>query len=349
MNYRLAELPGGVGGVDATLAEIGRLVESDLKQTALRFHATQILRSVPSKDVIGEARAIYAWVRRNIRYQKDPLGIETVQSPVVTLRLRAGDCDDHSALVVGLAAAVGIPGRFRVIGTSSESFIHIWPELLVGGKWLPADTTEGGGLGWRPRRFPVERVYSLAGKVDGMAGAALPAILPVTVGEVKKQIYAAVWSTLRGNWTSGLINLADVKSYLRVIDEGNFPTKKPMLVEPTRQAIIDFMAWAPSNLGPSSKLSGQLSGLEGLNGFLGSVFKAVTGVVGSVVKTVGKAVGITSDKPVIVQPQINIPQGAVQTQVSPEAARAAVASVTESPLVWVALAGVAFVLLKGRG
>lgn len=348
MNYRLAELPEGVRGVDATLAEIGRLIETDLRETALRFHATQILRGVPSKDVAGEARRIFAWVRSNVRYQRDPLGIETVQSPVVTLRLRAGDCDDQAALVVGLAAAVGIPGRFRVIGTNQEKFIHIWPELLVGGRWLPADTTEAGGLGWRPKRFPVERVYSLAGKVDGMAGENLPDVLPVTVGEVKQRVYNAVWATLRGNWIGGLINLADVQSYLRVIDEGNFPIKKPMLVDPTRQAIIDFIAYAPGNLGPSRKPAGQLGGLSGLDGFLGSVFKAVTGVVGGVVKTVAKAVGISSEKPVIVQPQINIPTGAVQTQVTPEAARAAVAGVTESPLLWIGLAAAAIILVTRR-
>lgn len=280
MNYSLAEIPSGVAGTDRTVREIMRLVDYDLKRPQIRLLATRHLQSygIPSKDKIGEARAIYQMVRRNIRYQKDPIGIETVQSPTTTWQIRAGDCDDHVGLVAALAMSIGIPVRLRVIGFNQDNLIHIFPELLVDNKWIPADTTEPErGFGWRPKKFPIEKIYNFKGEV-------------VNMGEIKKGalqtgIYNAVMNTLNNNWANGLINKKDVEGYVSVIDGGNFPSKKALYVEPTRKAIVDFLNYVNSkNIG--SLKPGGLSGMEGLGGFLSSVWGAVKSVVGGVVKTV---------------------------------------------------------------
>ena len=173
MNYRLSAIPSGVAGTDATVREIARLVDYDLQHQKLRLLATKILRrnAVPSKSYLSEARALFSYVAKRVRYQKDPVGLETVQSPTVTLNLGAGDCDDHSGLVAGLAAAVGIPARFRVVGYSPDRLVHIFPELFINGSWWPADTTEPQqGFGWRPPKFPYERLYRMDGQVMNVAG-----------------------------------------------------------------------------------------------------------------------------------------------------------------------------------
>ena len=291
MNYSLAEIPSGVIGTDKTVREIIRLVHYDLKKPFIRLIATRFMQSygIPSKDQLGEARGVYHIVARHIRYQKDPVGIETVQSPETTWRIRAGDCDDQSGLVAALAMSIGIPVRLRVVGYSPDNLVHIFPELYVGAKWIPADTTEPSrGFGWRPESFPTELIYNLKGEVQNMGSY-------LKQGELTGQIYSAVTATLQNNWQNGLINHNDVNGYLSVIDGGNFPTKNPLIVEPTRKAISDFKASIQS----VGSLKPGLSGLEGLNGFLSSVWKSVKKVVGGVVKT---AMGGGGETQVVVQP-----------------------------------------------
>ena len=299
MEYRLSAIPSGLAGTDATLKEIGRLVEYDLQRPQLRLLATRILRrhAIPSKHHLAEAKALYNYVVRTVRYQKDPIGLETVQSPTVTLQVRAGDCDDHSGLLAALAAAVGIPARFRVVGYTDDHIVHIFPELFVNGRWLPADTTEPGrGFGWRPTSLPYERVYNLTGEVQAMAGANPQQTM--TQGDFRRTLKDAVSAHLQDYWQNGLLNLADVRGYQRVIREGNFPSTQPLLVEPTQEAIDEFVNYVVENQIASVKPADQIDGMGSLDGFLGSVWNAVKGV--------GKSILGIKDAPpapqVIVQP-----------------------------------------------
>ena len=333
MKYELFQIAGGLAGTDRTVREIARHVQADLQRPGIRLLATEILRHIPSKDQEAEARAIYDYVSRSIRYQKDPIGIETVQSPLVTLRLKAGDCDDHVALVAALALSVGIPARLRVVGYFKDEMVHIFPELNINNRWTVADTTEPGrGFGWRPPTFPVERLYNLNGEVDSMNLSQIPTGTP-TRGQVKGSIYREVTKVLTSNWREGRINLADVRGYLRVIAEGNFPTREPLLVEPTETAIRDFIGRAQASGAISPKPRDHLSGMEGMDGFLSSVWGAVKKGVSAVGKTVGKVFGssgTTSQAPsgspqapvFQVTPTVNIPEGVIRTQVSPAAASA---------------------------
>ncbi len=378
MNYTLSEIPGGVAGTDETLRAIAKGVLYDLRRPQLRLLATRIAQSygAGNKDQMSEARAIYQQVSSAVRYQKDPIDIETVQSPEATWQIRAGDCDDHSGLVAGLAMALGIPARFRVVGHSPDRMLHIFPELFIDGKWYPADTTEPRrGFGWRPPKFPTERVYNIKGEVQDMS---LQGVELLTRGDVKASVYQEVSSELRGNWQAGLINRADVEGYLRVIAEGNFPTKSPVLVEPTEKAIIDFLDYVDTNRVGSVKPPGTLSGLEGLDGFLGSIWGAVKkgvskiggavlGVVpgGGVIKSViGRAAALIRGQPgaqpgqpapqplVRLSPTVRVPEQFVQAQIAPGAAQAFGAGLLSGPMMPILLgAGVilAVVLTRGKG
>ena len=357
MQYRLSEISAGRAGTDQTVREIIRLLKDDLKRPKIRLLATRLLQSyqIASKDHYGEAQAIYRFVSRHIRYQKDPIEIETVQSPEATWTIRAGDCDDHVGLVAALATAVGIPARLRVFGYDQERFVHILPELRINGVWYPADTTEPRrGFGWRPPKFPVEIVYNLNGEVNNMPLAQTPV---ARRDELETSIYNEVMKTLSGNWSSGRINRSDVVSYLRVISEGNFPTKEPVLVNPTKQAIKDFLSHIDRNDSRSNKPNGQLSGFEGLDGFLGSVWKAVKrgvgvvvgGVAGTAVKILGGGGG-QQPAPTTVTPAVNTGTRLTRTRVSPGATQAFGAGMFGSgsmmPMMLAAAAVVAVVLMK---
>lgn len=369
MRYELSEIPRGAAGTDRTVQEILRHVKDDLKRPQLRALATQILNEsfIRAKNQKDEALALYDFVVSTVRYQKDPIGIETVQSPLATVKIGAGDCDDQVGLMAGLALSVGIPVRLRVVGYSPENFIHIFCELLIDGEWLAADTTEPNrGLGWRPYRFPVEKTYNITREVSNMAEAASPL---VTRGELKQEIKKEVKRVLWANWRSGLINKADVQGYLRVIADKNFPSRKPLLVDPTREAIEEFLDKVEVDRIGSVKPEGFLSGLEDLEGFLKSIWngvkkavKKVAGTALSVIPGGGIVKGAISAgyqllkggqaaapaQPLLqVRPTVQIPEQAIQTQLAPGAARAFGAGMfgTQSMLPWLLGGALALVLI----
>lgn len=152
MLHRLLTIPSGESGTDATVAKIIQGVQASLRHPATRLLALNILNraGVPDRDTRSQLEALYQWVVKNIRYLRDPVGVELVQRPEVTVKLRGGDCDDHSGLLGALAASLGLPVRFRVIGKTPDNFRHIYPEVDISGEWLPADTTARRSVGYRP-------------------------------------------------------------------------------------------------------------------------------------------------------------------------------------------------------
>ena len=167
VRVELHNIPPGEAGTDATVAKLGELVRGSLRAQRVRLVALQILQNynVPNQDQAAAARAIYAWVKNHVRYVPDPTDLETVQSPDVTLQLRAGDCDDHAALVIALANSIGIRGRYRVMGPDRRRFRHIYPELLVGQRWRPADTTrQSGSFDMTSPSLGASKTYTSEGK-----------------------------------------------------------------------------------------------------------------------------------------------------------------------------------------
>ena len=341
MRYRLSAIPSGVAGTDATVREIARLVRYDLERPQLRLLATKVLNHarIRSKNHLQEAQTLFRYIIGRIRFQKDPVGLETVQSPTVTLGLGAGDCDDLSGLVAGLAMAIGVPARFRVIGYSDDDLVHIFPELFAGCRWWPADATEPHrGFGWRPKRFPVERVYNLNGEVQNMAE--LKKEKQVTRGDVKAAIGKAVTDRLSSNWQAGLIDLGDVRGYLRMIEEGNFPGRDPLMVEPTDEAIRNFIDYVVENRVGSLKPAGTLSGVGGL---FSSIWDAGKDAVGSLVREA------TAAGPLVrISPTVTVPEQFIRAEATPAVATAFGAGLGGAMVPLLIAAGVAlmFILKK---
>ncbi|MBI3491762.1 MAG: transglutaminase domain-containing protein [Acidobacteria bacterium] len=64
------------------------------------------------------------------------------------LRTRVGDCNEHTALYVAMARALGIPSRIAVgmVSIHGAVYYHAWPEVYLDegsnrGLWLPVDPT----------------------------------------------------------------------------------------------------------------------------------------------------------------------------------------------------------------
>jgi transglutaminase-like putative cysteine protease len=120
----------------------------------VRDQALSIVQSagVKAHDFAGELRAMFEFVRDRVRFTRDPVDVETLQVPRRTLEVRAGDCDDKATLLVALLRAIGNPAdlRYRVIGTSSTQFSHVYVVAKIGGQLVAMDPTrEGTELGWQ--------------------------------------------------------------------------------------------------------------------------------------------------------------------------------------------------------
>lgn len=148
--YTLQALPNGEAGTRETLNLMGGLVRKYKTAKAIRELALVISLNVPAKNWPREAAAVQTWVRANIRYTKDVSGVETLQSPIQTLRLRQGDCDDHSTLTAALLEAIGHPTRFIAVGFSAGRFNHVLTQTKIGPNWLAVETTENYRLGEMP-------------------------------------------------------------------------------------------------------------------------------------------------------------------------------------------------------
>lgn len=144
---------------------IAEMIREGAKDYWVRQCAIGIFRAsgVRAKDRRGEVRSLFRWVRRNIRYTRDPVRVETLHTPRRMLLVRAGDCDDMTILLGSMLMSTGHPVRLALVGFRPErphAYSHIYPEVRVGRRWVAADATMPRPLGWAPpacwkRTWPV--------------------------------------------------------------------------------------------------------------------------------------------------------------------------------------------------
>lgn len=137
----LEDFPDGEAGTRAVLRRMREIVREAKKHPLIRAQAVAIVQRVPAKNWPAEAAAVQDWVRQHIRYTRDVLGVETLQTPAYLLRVRAGDCDDHSMLVAALLESIGHPTRFVAIGARPGVYSHVFCETRLGYQWRALETT----------------------------------------------------------------------------------------------------------------------------------------------------------------------------------------------------------------
>jgi len=158
----IQEIPSGLRGTTATIAAMRKQAITGALNLDVRNLAESIIRGVPNKDYQAEADAIFQWVKKNVRYTRDPLYAERVATPYHTLLVSGqGDCDDSSTAIAALAVSVGLPVEFVTVAADPKrpnSFSHIYARIKVEDAWMGADATVPQSyLGWEP---PVERVFA---------------------------------------------------------------------------------------------------------------------------------------------------------------------------------------------
>lgn len=124
---------------------------------AIRSQALQLTKGLRQKDQAAEIDAINRFVRDQIRYVGDILGVETLHTPAAVLITRAGDCDDKAILNAALLKSLGYSCRFIALDQGS-GFCHVWTQVLLRGNWIDLEPTEPLPTG---QRVPVRRTDRL--------------------------------------------------------------------------------------------------------------------------------------------------------------------------------------------
>jgi hypothetical protein len=133
----------------------------------IRRQALTIVQGVASRDQQGEIAAVLQWVKSNIAFRGE--WAETVQTPLVTLQLRAGDCDDQSTLMAALLGSLGYKTRFKTVAADPRApyaFSHVYIEIFQRktGQWIALDSTVPQSFpGWQPPQIFRQKAWRTMG------------------------------------------------------------------------------------------------------------------------------------------------------------------------------------------
>jgi transglutaminase-like putative cysteine protease len=160
-HYRSEKMP-----INERVGILQDLTYKSVQDPEMRKLALRITQHCKARDGECEARAIYDWTKRNVRYTGDigphklgrggPVeGVDLFQTAARTAEFRGGDCDDHSVLNCTLALHNGLACKYRISSPTkknNEDYSHIY--AMAGlpknnpSKWVALDTTlEQGKFG----------------------------------------------------------------------------------------------------------------------------------------------------------------------------------------------------------
>ncbi len=147
LRARLLELGDGPSTVDRFVSELKRFKLAPAEMVKVRRVALGLVRELPPNADVDEVRELWRFVRDGIRYVRDVRGVDTLQTPSMTLELAQGDCDDKSLLLSAMLESIGYATRFAVSATVPRgSYNHVFVEAFVPklGKWIPLESSVSG-------------------------------------------------------------------------------------------------------------------------------------------------------------------------------------------------------------
>jgi transglutaminase-like putative cysteine protease len=133
---------------------MAKLIQQGQFDYRIRGLAEEIVGGLFPHDYLSEYAAILNWVRKNVRYTRDPRTIEQIQTAAVTIEAKHGDCDDSSVVIGALVGTVGAQVRL-VAGAFASSpkhprngqslLSHVWLEAFepAAGAWVVLDPVPG--------------------------------------------------------------------------------------------------------------------------------------------------------------------------------------------------------------
>ena len=144
-----------------TIAKMKEIIQVSSRNPYIREWAKKIVAGVQVNDKHNEANAVFNFVRDSVRYTRDPLGFEYLQTPPVLLEdIRlwmnskgdrpVGDCDDMTMLSLSLLKSIGFEVAIKVVSFHDHKrFSHVYGLVKIGYEWISFDCVRPDGvMGW---------------------------------------------------------------------------------------------------------------------------------------------------------------------------------------------------------
>lgn len=140
----------GDTGIYQTVTLMQKLKNQFKMHPVIREFAMRSIQGTKT-DKKNLLQRLYNELNKNINYVSDICNVETIQTPILTLQLKGGDCDDMALLSACLIESIGIQTRFVITAYKllDQSFSHVYTYAILGNKYIPFDLTL--------RNFGVER------------------------------------------------------------------------------------------------------------------------------------------------------------------------------------------------
>lgn len=176
--------PGDGSDDDANTAQTVRLMLDFIQADAFSTAVTAATREATGGETGDQAAwRIFQWIKNTVTFQEDfvtallaslpnPQAAEVLIRPVDLLSMArpAGDCDDFSMLANAMLTNAGVPARLRTIEQNPAQpgqYSHIFSEAMIGGQWVPFDTSHGTAPGWQAHAIGKDRTWTGAQRMSG--------------------------------------------------------------------------------------------------------------------------------------------------------------------------------------
>ncbi len=153
-------IPNGIEGTAKTIAMMQKLVAEGKRDDRVREVVGSIINPAGGggpapKDYFNYAKALYTWVRDNIKYAYDPTNVEYLESPYRVLKNKIADCDSQDMLLCAMFEQVGLKSQFVTIKADAsrpDEYTHVYTRVFVPRVgWVCADPImHNKWFGWEP-------------------------------------------------------------------------------------------------------------------------------------------------------------------------------------------------------
>lgn len=148
----LVQTPDGRAGAVQTMRTMREMVNAAKVNPQIIAAAQSLVSALPPHDFDAEARTLFDYVAKRIRYVRDVANVETLTTPEYVLSRKCGDCDDKVMLLAALLESIGALTRFVIAGYSdNQNFEHVYLQVLIDNEWKTLDpSVNGAAFGWEP-------------------------------------------------------------------------------------------------------------------------------------------------------------------------------------------------------
>lgn len=113
---------------------------------------------------------LWSWVKNNIHYNEDPLGVQWIREPARLYQDREGDCKSFTVFIVSVLENIGVPYFIRFSNTEQAGkkiVNHVYPVAILNGQEVIMDAVytafDREANYYYAKDYSMSEIYRLAG------------------------------------------------------------------------------------------------------------------------------------------------------------------------------------------